>query len=249
MSESFYLENKIALVTGGASGIGAATTRELARAGAQVIIADIDLAAAESLAAEIPGARAVKMDVTSAESISQALAGTAKLDILVNNAGIGLVGDISRTAEEDFERVMKVNVNSVFLVTKAALPLLLASRGSIVNIGSVAGSVGVKQRFAYCASKGAVQAMTRQIAVDYPKELRINCIAPGTVQTPFVEGYLEKYHSHEKEKVRAELVARQPIGRLGTPEDIASLVRFLCSKEAEFINGAVVPIDGGWTAA
>lgn len=249
MSEPFYLENKIALVTGGASGIGAATTRELARAGAQVIIADVDLAAAESLAAEVPGTRAIKMDVTNADSIALAFAGIQKLDILVNNAGIGLVGDISRTAEEDFDRVMRVNVHSVFLVTKAALPLLLATRGSIVNIGSVAGSVGVKQRFAYCASKGAVQAMTRQIAVDYPKELRINCIAPGTVQTPFVEGYLEKYHAHEKEKVRAELIARQPIGRLGTPEDIASLVRFLCSKEAEFINGAVVPIDGGWTAA
>lgn len=249
MSNPFYLENKIALVTGGASGIGAATIRELARAGAQVVIADIDLAAAESLATEVPGARAVKMDVTNAESIAAAFSGIQKLDILVNNAGIGLVGDISRTAEEDFDRVMRVNVHSVFLVTKAALSLLLASRGSIVNIGSVAGSVGVKQRFAYCASKGAVQAMTRQIAVDYPKELRINCIAPGTVQTPFVEGYLDKYHAHEKEKVRAELVARQPIGRLGTPEDIASLVRYLCSKEAEFINGAVIPIDGGWTAA
>jgi 2-keto-3-deoxy-L-fuconate dehydrogenase len=249
MSESFYLENKVALVTGGASGIGAATTRELARAGASVIIADIHLEAAESLAAELPGCRAVTMDVTNSSSIHEAFSGIPKLDILVNNAGIGLVGDIAHTAEEDFDRVMRVNVSSVFLVTKAALPLLLSSRGSIVNIGSVAGSVGVKQRFAYCASKGAVQAITRQIAVDYPKELRVNCIAPGTVQTPFVEGYLEKYHAHEKEKVRAELVARQPIGRLGTPEDIASLVRYLCSKEAEFINGAVIPIDGGWTAA
>jgi NAD(P)-dependent dehydrogenase (short-subunit alcohol dehydrogenase family) len=189
------------------------------------------------------------MDVTDSASIAAAFANIPHLDILVNNAGIGLVGDITRTAEEDFDRVMRVNVNSVFLVTQAAFPLLLASHGSIVNIGSVAGSVGVKQRFAYCASKGAVQAMTRQIAVDYPKELRINCIAPGTVQTPFVEGYLDKYHAHEKEKVRAELVARQPIGRLGTPEDIASLVRYLCSREAEFINGAVIPIDGGWTAA
>ncbi|HEY0162757.1 MAG TPA: SDR family oxidoreductase [Edaphobacter sp.] len=249
MSGSFYLENKIALVTGGASGIGAATSRELTRAGAKVIIADVNFAAAESLAAELAGARAVKMDVTDSASIALAFSSIPQLDILVNNAGIGLVGDISRTSEEDFDRVMQVNVNSVFLVTKEALPLILASRGSIVNIGSVAGSVGVKQRFAYCASKGAVQAMTRQIAVDYPKELRINCIAPGTVQTPFVEGYLEKYHANEKDKVRAELVARQPIGRLGTPEDVASLVRFLCSKEAEFINGAVVPIDGGWTAA
>lgn len=249
MSESFYLKNKVALVTGGASGIGAATARELARAGAQVIIADIHLPAAESLSGELSGSRAVGMDVSDSASIRLAFDSISQLDILVNNAGIGLVGDISATSEEDFERVMRVNVNSVFLVTKAALPLLLASRGSIVNIGSVAGSVGVKQRFAYCASKGAVQAITRQIAVDYPKELRVNCIAPGTVQSPFVEGYLEKYHPHEKEKVRAELVARQPIGRLGTPEDIASLVRYLCSKEAEFINGAVIPIDGGWTAA
>jgi len=249
MTNVFYLENKIALVTGGASGIGAATVRELARAGAQVLIADLNISAAESLTSELPGTKAVPIDVTDSASIAAAFAGIPRLDILVNNAGIGLVGDITRTSEEDFTRVMRVNVNSVFLVTQAAFPLLLASRGSIVNIGSVAGSVGVRQRFAYCASKGAVQAMTRQIAVDYPKDLRINCIAPGTVQTPFVEGYLDKYHAHEKEKVRAELVARQPIGRLGTPEDIASLVRYLCSKEAEFINGAIIPIDGGWTAA
>lgn len=249
MTDAFCLENKIAIVTGGASGIGAATCRELARAGAQVLVADLNLAAAQALASELPNAKAVSMDVTNADSIAAAMRGIDRLDILVNNAGIGLVGDITRTTEDDFARVMRVNVNSVFLVTQAAFPLLLASRGSIVNMGSVAGQVGVKQRFAYCASKGAVLAMTRQIAVDYPKEVRINCIAPGTVQTPFVEGYLEKYHAHEKEKVRAELVARQPIGRLGTPEDIASLIRYLCSREAEFINGAVIAIDGGWTAA
>jgi 2-keto-3-deoxy-L-fuconate dehydrogenase len=248
-TDSFSLDGKLALITGGASGIGAATSRELTRAGASVFIADLNLPAAQTLAAELPNATAVEMDVTSAGSIARAFASIPQLDILVNNAGIGLVGDITRTSEEDFARVMRVNVHSVFLVTQAAFPLLLASHGSIVNIGSVAGSVGVKQRLAYCTSKGAVHAFTRQIAVDYPKELRINCIAPGTVQTPFVEGYLDKYHAHEKEKVRAELVARQPIGRLGTPEDIASLVRYLCSAEAEFINGAIIPIDGGWTAA
>jgi NAD(P)-dependent dehydrogenase (short-subunit alcohol dehydrogenase family) len=107
----------------------------------------------------------------------------------------------------------------------------------------------VKRRFAYCATKGAVLAMTRQLAVDYPKELRVNAIAPGTVQTPFVESYLDKYHAHEKEETREQLRARQPIGRLGTPEDIASLVRYLCSDEAAFVNGAVMNIDGGWTAA
>jgi len=249
MDSAFYLKKKIAIVTGGASGIGAATARELTRAGAHVLIADINPEAAQKLAAELENSRALQLDVTDSASIAKAVESISHLDILVNNAGIGLVGDITRTSEEDFNRVMRVNVNSVFLVTQAVFPLLLASRGSIVNIGSVAGSVGVRQRFAYCASKGAVQAMTRQIAVDYPKEVRCNCIAPGTVQTPFVEGYLEKYHSHEKEKVRAELIARQPIGRLGTPEDIASLVRYLCSAEAEFINGAVIPIDGGWTAA
>lgn len=249
MTESFRLEKLVALVTGGASGIGAATARELARAGAHVLIADINLAAAEALASELPNAMAIAMDVTDAASIAAAFERIPQLDILVNNAGIGLVGDITRTSEQEFTRVMRVNVNSVFLVTQAAFSRLLTSHGCIVNIGSVAGSVGVKQRFAYCASKGAVQAMTRQIAVDYPKEIRINCIAPGTVQTPFVEGYLEKYHAHEKDKIRAELVARQPIGRLGTPEDIASLVRYLCSREAEFINGAVIPIDGGWTTA
>jgi 2-keto-3-deoxy-L-fuconate dehydrogenase len=249
MTEAFSLKDKSALVTGAASGIGAATARELTRAGAHVLIADLNLPAAQSLAAELPNARAIAMDVTDAQSIAAALQSIDRLDILVNNAGIGLVGDITKTSEEDFTRVLRVNVHSVFLVTQAAFPLLLASHGSIVNIGSVAGSVGVKQRLAYCTSKGAVHAMTRQIAVDYPKEIRINCIAPGTVQTPFVEGYLDKYHAHEKEKVRAELVARQPIGRLGTPEDIASLVRYLCSPEAEFINGAIIPIDGGWTAA
>ena len=245
----FRLDGKVALVTGGASGIGAATCRELASAGASVLVADLNLMAANALAAELPGATALEMDVTSAASIANAVGSIPTLDILVNNAGIGLVGDVLETSEEDFERVMRVNVHSVFLVTKAMLPLLLATRGSIVNIGSVAGSVGIKKRFAYCASKGAVLAMTRQIAVEYPRELRCNCIAPGTVQTPFVEGYLEKYHAHEKEKIRAELVARQPIGRLGTPEDVATLVRYLCSREAEFINGAVLPIDGGWTAA
>jgi NAD(P)-dependent dehydrogenase (short-subunit alcohol dehydrogenase family) len=167
----------------------------------------------------------------------------------VNNAGIGLVGDLAATSEPDFERVMRVNAHSVYLVTRAMLPMLLMSRGSIVNIGSVAGQVGVKQRFAYCASKGAVLAMTRQIAVDYPKQLRCNCIAPGTVQSPFVEAYLDKYHAHEKEKVREELRNRQPVGRLGTPEDVASLVRYLCSKEADFVQGAVISLDGGWTAA
>ena len=249
MQAVFQLTGKIALVTGGASGIGAATSRELARAGAHVLIADLNLAAAQSLAAELGSAEALALDVTDSAAVTQAFDAIPHLDILVNNAGVGSVGDLLGTPEAEFDRLMRVNVRSVYLVTRAALPKLIERHGSIVNIGSVAGLVGVRQRFAYCASKGAVIALTRQIAVDYPKEVRCNCIAPGTVQTPFVEGYLEKYHAHEKDKIRGQLVDRQPIGRLGTPEDVASMVRYLCSDEASFINGAVLPIDGGWTAA
>ena len=141
----FRLDGKVALVTGGASGIGAATCRELARAGAEVVVADLNLEAAQGLAGELPNARALRMDVTQAASIGAALDQISTLDILVNNAGIGLVGDLASTSEEDFERVMRVNAHSVYLVTRAMLPMLLMSRGSIVNIGSVAGQVGVKQ--------------------------------------------------------------------------------------------------------
>jgi 2-keto-3-deoxy-L-fuconate dehydrogenase len=247
--QAFGLNGRVALVTGGASGIGAATCRELDRAGANVIIADVNLDAAQTLARELQRGIAVRMDVTDGLSVQEVARGLDRLDILVNNAGVGHVGSIADVSYEEFDRLMKVNVYSIFVVTQGLLPLLLQARGSIVNIGSVARLVGVKQRFAYCTSKSAVLAMTRQLAVDYPKELRVNAIAPGTVQTPFVEGYLEKYHANEKDKVREQLVARQPIGRLGTPEDVASLVRYLCSDEASFVNGAVVSIDGGWTAA
>ena len=249
MEQPYRLDGKVSLVTGGASGIGAAIARELARAGAEVLVADLDLEAAQGLAGELSLGRAVQMDVSEAASIGAALDQIPTLDILVNNAGISMAADLASTSEEEFERLMRVNVHGVYLVTRALLPQLLMSHGCIVNIGSVAGIVGVKKRFAYSASKGAVVAMTRQIAVDYPKEIRCNCVAPGTVQTPYLEGYLEKYHKHEKDKARAEMIARQPSGRLGTPEDIASLVRFLCSREASYITGAVLPVDGGWTAA
>lgn len=249
MPEAFSLSGKIALVTGGGSGIGAATCRELSRAGAEILVADVNLGAAEEVAVSLPSAKAVSMDVTDPASIAKIAGAQPKLDILINNAGIGHVGGLADVQPEDFDRLMKVNVYSIYYVTQGFLPLLLAAHGCIVNIGSVAGLVGIKGRFAYCATKGAVHAMTRQLAVEYPRELRVNSIAPGTVQTPFVEGYLEKYHAHEKEKVREQLIARQPVGRLGTPEDVASMVRYLCSEEASFINGAIMPLDGGWTAA
>jgi len=252
-AQPFRLDGRHALVTGGASGIGEATVKELVRAGAFVWIADIDLAAAEALAQAAGNSQAIHLDVTSRASVAAAVAQIARLDLLVNNAGIGHVGSIETTEPEDFDRLFDVNARGVYLVTRAFLPLLLAAAGeragAIVNIGSVSGLVGIRQRFAYCASKGAVLAMTRQLAVEYPKTLRVNAICPGTVQSPFVEGYLEKFHKDNKEEVRAELRARQPVGRLGRPEEVASMVRYLASDEAAFVTGSLFTIDGGWTAA
>ncbi|MFN7919741.1 MAG: SDR family oxidoreductase [Bryobacteraceae bacterium] len=245
----FRLDNKVALVTGGASGIGEATCRVFAEAGAQVIVCDVNAEKAQAVAGQLPGGRAGVCDIADEGSVAKLFASIPRLDVLVNNAGIGLVGSIEETALEDFERLMRVNVSGVFLMTKAAMPLLLATHGNIVNIGSVGGLVGVKRRYAYCATKGAVVMMTRQLALDYPTQIRVNCICPGTVDSPFVEAYLEKYHKHEKEKVRGELNQRQPIGRLGKPVEIAHMALYLASDEAAFVNGSVQTIDGGWTAA
>jgi len=249
VSTPFRLDGRRALVTGGASGIGEATCRVLTSAGASVIIVDVDRARAESLARELPGASVKIFDISDESAVRAALADVTSLDILINNAGIGLVGSIEETEVADFERLLRVNVTGTYLMTRALMPQLLASAGNIVNLGSVAGLVGIKRRFAYCTTKGAVVAMTRQLAVEYAGRLRVNCICPGTVDTPFVEGYLEKYHSHEKDKIRAELNQRQPVGRLGKPDEIAHLVLYLCSAEAAFVTGSIVSIDGGWTAA
>ena len=253
-AEAFRLDGRSALVTGGASGIGEAVAKEFVRAGAFVWIADLNLSAAESLARTLGSSRALAIDVTNSESVAAASRPVDRLDILVNSAGIGHVGSVQDTEPEDFDGLMDVNVRGVYLLTRAFLPHLLAAQergltGVIVNIASVAGLIGVPKRFAYCASKGAVIAMTRQLAVDYPKNLRVNAVCPGTVQTPFVDGFLEKFHKENKEEVHAALLARQPLGRLGRPEEIASLVRYLASDEAAFVNGALFPIDGGWTAA
>jgi NAD(P)-dependent dehydrogenase (short-subunit alcohol dehydrogenase family) len=249
MITPFRLDGLQALVTGGASGIGEETCRVLTVAGASVIIADIDRLRAEALSMQLPGSSVLVMDVTSEEEVKRAFATIPRLDILINNAGIGLVGNVEETAHEDFQRLFKVNVEGLYLVTKAAMPKLLESKGSMVNIGSVAGLVGLKRRFAYCATKGAVVALSRQLALDYAGRVRVNCVCPGTVDTPFVDAYLQKFHAHEIDKVRAELHARQLIGRMGMPREIAHMVLYLCSKEAEFVTGSCPTIDGGLTAA
>ena len=249
MPQPFRLDGRVALVTGGASGIGEAICRRFAAAGATVLIADRDLARAQTLEKELAGSKALFCDITIQQNVVEMFSGIPQLHILVNNAGIGYVGGIEETELEYFERLFDVNVKGLFLVTKSAIPLLVSSRGTVINIGSVAGLIGIRKRFAYCTSKGAVVAMTRQLAVDYPTQLRVNCICPGTVDTPFVEDFLERFHKHEKEKVRAELNQRQPMGRLGRPDEIAGMALYLASDDAAFVNGSVLTIDGGWTAA
>ncbi len=249
MLQSLRLDGLTALITGGSSGIGAAIARAFSAAGASVMIMARDRAKAEGVASTLQRGSVVACDIADEAAVKAAFETIGRLDVLVNNAAIGLVGNVEETALGDFESLFRVNVTGTFLVTREAIPLIRASRGSIINVSSVAGLIGVKRRFAYCATKGAVIALTRQLAVDYPAELRANCICPGTIDTPFIDGILEKYHPHEKEAVRAQMEQRQPLGRLGRADEIAGLAVYLASPEASFMNGAILPIDGGWTAA
>jgi len=247
---AFRLDGRHALVTGGASGIGEATVKELVRAGAFVWIADINVTAAEALANSLGSAHALHLDVTSPASIAAASARLDRLDILVNNAGIGHVGSIETTELEDFDRLLNVNVRSVYLVTRAFLPLLFAATeyheavGTIVNIGSVSGMVGIKQRFAYCMSKGAVLAMTRQLAVEYPKTLRVNAVCPGWIKTE-----MDAADQGSGAYSDADIINRVPMARFANAADVAESIAFLLDGDRSgFINGVSLPVDGGWIA-
>jgi 2-keto-3-deoxy-L-fuconate dehydrogenase len=249
MTQPFRLDGRIALITGGSSGIGAAIAKAFTAAGASVIIMARDRIKAEAVASGLERTTVIACDIGDESAVKAAFQSIPRLDILVNNAAAGLVGSVEETSLQDFEGLFRVNVTGMFLVTREAVPLIRAAHGSIINIASVAGMIGIKRRFAYCATKGAVIALTRQLAVDYPTELRANCICPGTIHTPFIDGILDKYHPHEKEAVRAQMEQRQPLGRLGRPDEITGLALYLASAEASFMNGAVMPIDGGWTSA
>jgi 2-keto-3-deoxy-L-fuconate dehydrogenase len=256
----FRLDNKIALVTGAGSGIGKEIALLYAKQGARVIVADIRIEAAREVVAAITAsegaAHALPLDVANEEQVQAAMEQVARvhgrLDILVNNAGVSHVGSILETSAHDWDRVMAVNARGVFLCSKYALKQMLAQQpqgGVLVNIASVAGLIAVDQRFPYSASKGAVISMTRSIASDFVKQgIRANAICPGTVHTPFVEGYLERNYPNTKDEVRSQLHARQPLGRMGRPEEIASAALYLASDEAAFVTGSLLVIDGGWTA-
>jgi len=256
----FRLDGKTALITGAGSGIGRQIALLFGKQGATVAIGDLNDTAAQTVADEILAdggkAFAIHLDVTNLDSANAAVAAvvaeTGQLDILVNNAGIGMVGSLTETDPDGFARLISVNVNGVYHCSLAAVNQFLAQEpkgGSIVNIASVAGQVAVPRRFAYGTTKGAVISMTQSVAMDYVDQgIRCNCICPGTVETPFVDGYLARYHAGEEEETRKQLHARQPIGRMGRPEEIAPLALYLVSEEAAYVTGSQMVIDGGWTA-
>ncbi len=247
------LAGKRAIVTGAANGIGRAIALRLASEGARVVIADVNEDDAQGVAGEIDGETLVhKADVTRDGDV-EALVGRAVsewggLDVMVNNAGVGVAGTAVTTTEEEYERVMDVCVRGTFLGMKHAIPAIKdAGGGSVINMSSVAALVGLVDRAVYSAAKGAIYSMTRASAIDHVGEgVRVNCIAPGTVDTPWVARITSGYD--DPEEARANMRARQPHGRLVTPEEIAAMAAYLASDEAGSVIGACMVVDGGVTA-
>jgi len=251
----FDLTEKIALITGAASGIGEAIAFTFARQGALVYVTDIDETNGRRVADEIAneGGKAVFLKLNVADQIDCLIAAETvhtergRLDILVNNAGIGHVGSILNTTAGDFDRLFAVNVRGMFDLTKAFIPKMIERKyGVIVNMSSVGGIAAVSDRIAYCITKFAVVGLTKCIALDHALDgIRANCVCPGRVETPFVKARLAEYP--DPEKAYREMAATQAIGRMGKPEEIAAAALYLASDEAAFVTGSSLVIEGGFT--
>jgi NAD(P)-dependent dehydrogenase (short-subunit alcohol dehydrogenase family) len=255
MSKMFSLVGKTAIVTGGGSGIGRAIAKLFARQGAAVCILDFDENAATHVADEIETengkARGIKCDVSNQQQVQDIVGSIAlenkTIDILVNNAGVAHVGNVEGTSEEDFTRLFNVNVKGVYNLLHAVIPFMKDKGGAILNMASVASSVGIPDRFAYSMTKSAVVGMTLSTAKDYiSHQVRCNCISPARVHTPFVDGFIAKNYPGKEAEMFEKLSKTQPVGRMAKPEEIAGLALYLCSDEASFITGCDYPIDGGF---
>lgn len=248
----FKLKNKTAVVTGGGSGIGKAISVVLAKAGAHVQVVDLNADAATQTVKEIKeaGGNATHflVNVPNQDEVIAAYTAIGKIDILINSAGISHIGKVETTTPEDFDRIFAVNVKGVYNSIYAAIPLMKQNGGGvIINLASIASSVGIPDRFAYSMSKGAVLAMTLSVAKDYINEnIRCNCISPARVHTPFVDGFLTKNYPGQEAAMFEKLSQTQPIGRMAKPEEIAALALYLSSDEASFVTGCDYPIDGGF---
>jgi NAD(P)-dependent dehydrogenase (short-subunit alcohol dehydrogenase family) len=253
----FSLSGKAAIITGGGSGIGKATAIKFAQQGAQVVIFDLNEAQGTETEAEIKAAGGqayfVSVNVASQASVTAAFDQAVQLvggriNALVCSAGIAHIGNLEACAEEDFDRVFAVNVKGVYNCLKAVVPHFKANGGgSIVNLASIASVVGIADRFAYSMSKGAVLTMSLSVARDYISHgIRCNCISPGRVHTPFVDNFIANNYAGREQEMFEALSKSQPIGRMGTPEEMANLILFLTSDEAGFITGSNYHIDGGF---
>jgi 2-keto-3-deoxy-L-fuconate dehydrogenase len=248
----FSLNNKVAVVTGGGSGIGKAISTLFAQQGATVHILELNVGAAQQVVTEITkgGGSAFihEANIADQESVNRIFRTIDKMDILINNAGIAHVGNVEKTAEADFDKVFEVNVKGTYNCLHSAIPLMKAAGGGVIlNMASIASHVGIVDRFAYSMSKGAVYAMSLSIAKDYLQHnIRCNSISPARVHTPFVDGFVAKNFPGQETEVFEKLSKSQPIGRMGNPEEVAALALYLCSDEASFITGCDYPIDGGF---
>ncbi len=251
----FSLKGKTAIITGGGSGIGKAISTIFAKQGAHVCILDFNEDNGTNTVKEIEvengKASFYKCDVsnqTQIETIFSKIAKTSTIDILINNAGIAHVGNIENTNPEDLDRLYNVNIKGVYNGIKSAIPYFKKQKnGVIVNMASIASSVGISDRFAYSMTKGAVLTMTYSVAKDYISEgIRCNCISPARVHTPFVDGFIKDNYPDNQGEMFEKLSKTQPIGRMGKPEEIAHLALYLCSDQATFITGTDFPIDGGF---
>ncbi|HVF29689.1 MAG TPA: glucose 1-dehydrogenase [Pyrinomonadaceae bacterium] len=244
----FKLNEKIALVTGAASGIGEAAARAMAGAGAKVYVADIDVERGKAVADDIgPRAEFIELNVADRNACRAAADQVGRLDILVNNAGIGHVGTILETAAEDLDRLFAVNVRGMFHLTKAFVAGMIDRKyGVIINLASIGGVVAIRDRIAYCTTKFAVVGFTKCLALDHALQgIRANCVCPGRVETDFVKKRISEYP--DPEKAYRDMAASQAVGRMATPDEIAACILYLASDEASFITGTALEIDGGFS--